>query len=423
MTRTVIVVDGYSTARELVKEINLHGGTCVHVRSAETPPARLSAAFDSSPYRQDLGYLGSVAEAAAVIQPLKPVAVVAGSEPGVEYAEAVAHKLGLPSNRADRAKARRNKFEMAKAIEAAGLAGARQEIAENADDAAMWAQAQGSWPVVVKPLESAGSDGVVVCRSVEDVKSAADAALNKSNLLGISNTAVLVQTYIEGVQFFVNTISVAGRHTVTDIWRMTLRPVPGYSNAMEDWFLLDPGTDEARSLIEYTFKAIDALGIVNGPAVSEVRMTKSGPALIETGARLNGPTMEREPYILSGLKGTQATALAQQLVAPQLFEQEWVEQGGYIRQRLLAKSFFIFKGDGVVTETAGLKKLEGLKSFHSHHRPLSIGDHVALTTDTVGRGGVVYWISDNESQLHADICRFREWDDRGELYTVDYRKD
>lgn len=150
-------------------------------------------------------------------------------------------------------------------------------------------------------------------------------------------------------------------------------------------------------------------------------MTKRGPALIETGARLNGPTMEREPYIHAGLKGTQATALAQQLVAPKLFEQEWVSRGGYKRKRLLAKSFFIFKGDGVVRSLDGLQNLKALSSFHSHIRPLSVGDRVALTTDTVGRGGVVYWISDYEASLLADIAEFRKMDDLGKLYAIDYQ--
>lgn len=419
-SRNIVIVDGYSTARELVREINLHGGVCFHVRSVEKPPARLAAAFDASPYKEDLGYCGSIEEAAEKLKPYNIQAVVAGSEPGVEYAEALAHHMGFPTNDPALAKARRNKYDMAKAVERAGLAGARQEKVSSGDEAVAWAASQGTWPIVVKPVESAGSDGVVVCNSLDEVKKAADSALNQNNLLGIDNSAVLVQTYIDGDQYFVNTISIAGAHTVTDAWRMTLRPIPGFSNAMEEWFLLDPEEADAKSLIAYTKQVLDAIGVINGPAVSEVRLSSNGPALIETGARLNGPTMERDPYISAGLQGTQATALAQQLVAPDMFAANWLSKGGYSRAKQFATSFFIFKGKGVVQSTDGLETLKELKSYHSNYRPLKAGDDVTLTTDTVGRGGVVYWLADDPAQLQEDVETFRALDDKGSLYEVAY---
>ncbi|MDQ0458253.1 hypothetical protein [Rhizobium paknamense] len=229
-----------------------------------------------------------------------------------------------------------------------------------------------------------------------------------------------MQTYIDGDQYFVNTISIAGEHTVTDAWRMTLLPIPGFSNAMEEWFLLDPEEADAKSLIAYTKQVLDAIGVINGPAVSEVRLSSNGPALIETGARLNGPTMERDPYISAGLQGTQATALAQQLVAPDMFAANWASRGGYSRAKQFAKSFFIFKGKGVVQSTDGLETLKELKSFHSNYRPLKAGDDVSLTTDTVGRGGVVYWLADDPAQLQEDVETFRALDDKGSLYEVAY---
>lgn len=419
-SRNIVIVDGYSTARELVREINLHGGVCFHIRSVDRPPARLAAAFDASPYQEDLGFCGSIEEAAEKLAIYDIHAVIAGSEPGVEYAEALAHRMGFPTNDPALAKARRNKYDMAKAVETAGLAGARQEKVVSGEEAAAWATSQGTWPIVVKPVESAGSDGVVVCKSVEEVQKAAENALNQNNLLGIDNSAVLVQTYIDGDQYFVNTISVAGEHTVTDAWRMTLRPVPGFSNAMEDWFLLDPADENVKALVGYTKQVLDAIGVINGPAVSEVRFSSRGPALIETGARLNGPTMERDPYLAAQLCGTQATALAQQLVAPEMFHANWVAKGGYSKERQFAKSFFIFKGKGIVKSAHGLESLKHLASFHSNYRPLKPGDEVALTTDTVGRGGVVYWLADNEVQLQEDVERFRALDDKGELYTIAY---
>lgn len=421
-TKIIVIVDGYSTARELVAELNLLGATCIHVRSVETPPMRLAQAFDPKPYAADLGYLGSCAEAAAALKAHKPSAVVAGSEPGVEYAEELAAVMGLPTNDPAIGKARRNKQLMIEQIAAAGLLCARQHRVTTEAEAVEWAQLQDSWPIVIKPLESAGSDGVTICRSIEEIGRAVRRAIGKGNLLGIHNTALLAQTYLDGPQFFVNTVSRDGVHRITDAWEMRNRDVPGYANAMEDWILVDPEQPEIKDLFDYTLSAVTALGFRNGAAVSEVRLTSRGPALIETGARLNGPTMERAPYLTAGLKGTQATALAESLVDPARFAERWCQGIAFTRPRAIAKSFFIFRGDGVVAGVSGLEVLKDFPSWHSMYRPLAAGDRVALTTDTVGRGGVVYWLHDDIGTLLSDLRRFRDLDDANGLYEVDYAR-
>ncbi|WP_210168882.1 ATP-grasp domain-containing protein [Aureimonas sp. D3] len=419
---TIVIVDGYSTARELVSELNLRGGDCYHIQSVATPSDRLAASFDASPYRCNLGFLGTLAQAATALAELEPYAIVAGSEPGVEYAEALAAHMGLPTNRPDLAKARRNKFAMAQAVEAAGLSGSRQSIAHSAEEAVAWAHSQNSWPLVVKPTESAGSDGVVVCYDIEQVKAATERAISGENLLGLQNASALVQTFIDGDQYFVNVVSSNSRHTVTDVWRMTLRPVAGFSNAMEDWFLVNPRDPEIAKLVGYTLSVIDALGIANGPSVTEVRSSSQGPTLIETGARLNGPTMEREPYLAAGLHGTQASALADLLLKPDEFQATWIERAE-CDHKAFAKSFFIFTGPGEVTSTQGLAQIQKLTSYHSMYRRLKVGDRVSKTIDTVGRGGVVYWINESASQLRADITEFRRLDDAMELYAVSYQQE
>src|SRR5580698_10016499 len=90
----VVIVDGYSTGRELVRELSRRGVMCLHVRSTARIPAAVGNCFDASAYYKDLGYLGPVTEAATALQIISPDAVVAGSEWGVTFAEFVAQDLG-----------------------------------------------------------------------------------------------------------------------------------------------------------------------------------------------------------------------------------------------------------------------------------------------------------------------------------------
>ncbi len=193
----VVIVDGYSTGRELVRELSSRGVICLHLQSTEQIPALVKPGFDPGAYDRNLGYLGPVNEAAAMLAAVRPDAVVAGSEWGVTFAEIIAHDLGLPTNRIDTLSARRNKYTMIDAVRAHGLHAAEQTSVGSAREAHQWAIRHAMWPVVVKPMLSAGSDGVVICRNHADIDHAFSQALFRENLLGCFNDRLLIP-YLEG---------------------------------------------------------------------------------------------------------------------------------------------------------------------------------------------------------------------------------
>jgi hypothetical protein len=97
--RRVVIVDGYSAGRELVRELLGRNVECLHLRSGARPSA--AAGFDPAPYDADLGYAGGLDAAIQLIDELAPDAVVAGSEQGAAFAELIACSMGLPTNRAE----------------------------------------------------------------------------------------------------------------------------------------------------------------------------------------------------------------------------------------------------------------------------------------------------------------------------------
>jgi biotin carboxylase len=415
--KRVVIVDGYSTGRELVRELSRRGMTCLHVRSTAQIPAPVVNCFDVSAYDKDLGYLGPVAEAATALQILSPDAVVAGSEWGVTFAEFVAQDLGLPTNRIETISARRNKFDMIKAVRAHGLHVAEQSSVTSAREAHLWAMLHGKWPIVVKPMLSAGSDGVVICRDHADIDYAFAQALYRENFLGCFNDRLMIQSYLAGPQFIVNTVSRGNRHFVTDAWHVAYRTVPGGSIAAGSMTLLDPEQATSRVLFDYTLAVLPALGIENGAAHSELRMTAQGPALIETGARLMGGAMDLDSYRAAGLP-TQASRYADALTMPAGAIGSVDGEDTYALKRHLAKVFFIFDRAGEVYDTDGLSKLKTLPSFHAHYRALEKGARVWRTSDSLFCGGVVYLVHEESEQIDDDIQRFREWEAAGDLYTV-----
>jgi biotin carboxylase len=343
--------------------------------------------------------------------------VVAGSEWGVTFAEEVAHIMGLSTNRHEALSARRDKFDMIEAARRQGLRVAEQCVAKNLAEAHDWVERHGKWPIVIKPMASAGSDGLAICRSHADINDAFAKAFGKENFMGCFNDRLLVQSYLPGPQFIVNTVSWQGRHYVTDVWAQT-ETRAGTAIIPNGINLLDPTEPTAKELIAYTLGVLAALGIENGPAHTELKLTPEGPALIETGARLMGAAMDEPSYHSAGTR-TQANVWAGVLAGTDAERETLFAKGHYRRERHMTKLLFNFQGDAVVRRTDGLRRLSALASFDAHYRPLAEGARVWKTADWLACGGVIYLVHDDEKQIAGDIAEIRNLERRGELYGLE----
>lgn len=415
--KQVVIVDGYSTGSELAHELSSRGATCLHLRSTPQIPSAVAKHFDVSAYEKDLGYLGPVDVAIDRLHVLSPDAVVAGSEWGVTFAEFVANGLELPTNRIETISARRNRFDMIEAVRAHGLRTADQSPVHTVEEAHVWAKRHGKWPVVVKPLLGAGADGVVICNHHADIDQAFAQTLYRENLLGSFNDRLMIQSYLSGPQFVVNTVSRSGRHFVSDVWQVAYRMVPGGASAASSMTLLDPSRPVSRDLIAYTLATLRALGIENGAAHSELRMTPQGPALTEAGASLMDGAMDAAPYHAAGLP-TQASRYAGAMMASNAVNCSAQSENMYVFKRNLVKVFFEFGQRATVRDTQGLSRLKALPSFHGHYGGLGKGAHVWRSSDSRFRGGVVYLVHDDPKQIERDLQQFREWEAAGELYAL-----
>lgn len=220
----------------------------------------------------------------------KLVGVLAGAETGVEAADELSERLGLRSNGTKFSEARRNKYVMGEAVRSAGLRAVKQLRS------ASWLEIDSfikDWrpepfKVIVKPMDSAGSDDVTLCRSLAEVQAAFGNIIGKVNGLGIVNRELLVQEYLEGDEYVVDMVSRDGVHKVVAIWLYDRRPANGASFVCFGQRLLTADEPRVREIIEYQKRVVTALGIRNGPTHGEVKWFKDEPVLVEVGARCHG---------------------------------------------------------------------------------------------------------------------------------------
>lgn len=138
------------------------------------------------------------------------------------------------------------------------------------------------FPVVIKPIDSAGSLGVSKVRKSEDLEIAFKNA--KSNL---SSKKVIVEELMEGPEVSVETLTFKGITNIVAITDKITSPPP-YCVEMGHTIPSNLPEDMQKQICHVTKKGLQALGIGYSGGHTEIKITEDGPKIIEIGARLGG---------------------------------------------------------------------------------------------------------------------------------------
>ncbi|AJT42522.1 ATP-grasp domain-containing protein [Psychromicrobium lacuslunae] len=411
--RTVgVLVDAYSTGNYLPPVFDELGIDLVHVFSTPEP---MTTMLQPNPD----GYCKMLAmgrdDVVAELQALQPSFVIAGQEPGVPLADWLSETLNLRTNGSALSSARRNKFEMIETVGAAGLKVAKQSLANSAEAAADWARTNAHWPCVVKPISSASTDGVVVCRSEAEVLSAARRILGKRDIFDELNDQVLVQTYLAGTEYIVDTVSCDGQARVVGIWRYEKFLLDDGSPIYNRDVLVAPSDPICDSLREYVTRVLDALGIQNGPAHAEIIVEADGPALVEIGGRLNG---NMHPALHDICLGTDQAKLTAQLYASSKdFTDNYLKQPYTVRQpAVVYNAPTSHSGTVVSIDDELVSRIRDFPSVVDLTVKKKPGDVIRPTTDLLSSPLRFFMTHEDEAQLENDYHKIEQIHE--EIYVV-----
>ncbi|MDC9581962.1 ATP-grasp domain-containing protein [Xenorhabdus sp. PR6a] len=289
MKEYVALVDVYSSGNFLPRFFKENGISLIHIQSTpELMPSMLGP--NLSEYEMNLVYIGSnLDNIVNCLKEKKVIAVIAGQEPGVTLADLLSESLNLKnSNGTKLSSSRRNKYDMIETLRRSDIKTAHQIKSSNKEDIIDWINKKSGYPCVVKPLSSASTDGVTICFNEKDVSKACDTVLKNNDIFGVKNKEILAQSFLDGDEYIVDTVSCHGEVYICGIWKYVKKMVPGGKKIYDRDVLIDEDSHEAKLLIDYIYQVLPALNIMNGPAHAEVILTNDGPVLVEIGARLNG---------------------------------------------------------------------------------------------------------------------------------------
>jgi biotin carboxylase len=406
--RTAVFVDAYSTGATLAREFKTRGVTVHHVQSSPDVPDFYQRTFTPTDFGECWVHEGDQERTIASVAAVAPDFVIPGAETGVLLADALSERLGAPTNGTVLSNARRDKYEMAETLRRAGVRAAAQTKGADPEALADWARAFGHWPVVVKPLDSAGTDGVTFCATADEVHAAATRILGQRNQLGGTNDEVLVMEYLVGQQYFVNSASSNGVHRISEIWLDRKRAVPGASMVCDREELLDGDGETQAELQDYVRQVLDALGIAHGAAHSEIIVTAAGPVLIECGARTQGTILPEAVVRCTG--DSHVTVTADAYLQPTTVDASLSPY--QLRAHALCVSLISDRA-GTIAGTPGYDEVSQLPSFHALIGELRPGDELAPTVDLFTAPGIVYLVHEDPDLLERDYRTIRSLETNG----------
>ena len=197
--------------------------------------------------------------------------------PTVAY---VASKLGLVGNSEESIKLTQSKFAQRQTLEKAGIPVPQYYLIESGLDLN---KVDCRFPVIVKPVDSGGSQGI--CK-VDDKAKLEEAY---SYAVSFSRTSqAIVEEYIDGREFSVEYISHKGKHYFLQITDKVTSGAPRFVE-MQHHQPADIPESVWNRIKEMVEKALTALKIENSASHTEIKWNSLNELyIIETGARMGG---------------------------------------------------------------------------------------------------------------------------------------
>eukprot|EP00456_Euglypha_rotunda_P033824 TRINITY_DN2609_c0_g1_i5.p1 TRINITY_DN2609_c0_g1~~TRINITY_DN2609_c0_g1_i5.p1 ORF type:complete len:368 (+),score=43.31 TRINITY_DN2609_c0_g1_i5:164-1105(+) len=266
----------------------------------------------------------------------------------------------------------------------------------------------GSGPikVVIKPVASAGSDNVYLCNSVDDVKKYFHKIIGATNMLGSLNTEVVVQEFLEGKEYVVDSVSRNGKHKIITIWEYEKKKCNGANFVYFAMRLMSGEGKREQKLIKYMKQVLDALGIVNGASHGEVMYTPTGPCLVEVGARPHGGEGSWVPLVNKCLGRNQVACALDALLDEKAFEA--IPEFPVLKNYYGIEVFLVSQVDGKLISFPRLEEVKKLKTFFQLDLLIKPGDKIKKTIDCISRPGSVRLCGPDKYDLEADYLRIRD---------------
>lgn len=241
----VVIVDPYSTGCCVAEEILKRGYRVMSLWTkgfSEEMKTHVPLSVGELRYFAEVNQADTLEDTMTAIYKsagqFRVVACIAGGEAGVDLSDELSERMQLRTNGTAIPNKRDKKLQQ-ELIKERGLRAVRQA------GGAMFEEVEGflktePYPIVLKPVESAGSDGVKLCHSFEEAKEHFHVLMRSQMVNGGQCPAVLCQEFLRGKEYVVDHVSRDGVHKTCMVWVYDKRPVNGSAVSPACNFIFSP---------------------------------------------------------------------------------------------------------------------------------------------------------------------------------------
>lgn len=407
--KVTVLTDPYSTGRKLALKLKEAGHTLVRVSGKKIPDCFQDQHNKQTDQFEKTIIFENLEQVKKELTDFEISHCIAGAECGVLEAAEIASDLNLPTaNDIKFKKAWRNKFELGEALHAAGLRSVPHIKSSQLDEVMAWAEKNGfkenETPIVLKPLEGAGTNDVFICHTKQNIEDAFNKIMSSETVFHKKNHEVIAQQYIKGHEYAVNAVARDSEIFVTDITRYGKKIING-SPVYDTETYLCPVKDKEifDKLSDYLKKSAQATGINHGPIHYEVKIQDGDCIGIDLGLRLPG---DIDLVAIEKIMGyTQASVLMEALYEPEKFKQR-VRAPREANKHALQHVFLISDQAGNVIKDSQ-KAFEHIPGYFAGNVDLAIGSKIEVTKDMLTLPGWLVFMGKNEESLKASYNAVR----------------
>jgi len=322
--------------------------------------------------------------------------IAPGTDWPVAVAARVAEKMALPHPiSAATAMVATNKLRQREALTAAGVPQPRWQVVTDGES-----ELEVALPVVVKAPDRVGQRGLSVVLERSELAGAISTARAASR-----GGAVLVEEYLDGPEVTVSGFSAAGEFVPLAVTDRISAEAPAFGVPLAQFW----PSPHAEAAAEVTRRAVEALGIEEGPSYTQLRVSRGGPEVIDVAARLGGGHDAELVEVVTGVDLNDlalAAALGEPLAASEL-------AGSYAETVGGAATRFLVAPPGVLESVEVPQGLNGVVTVRIYHEPGYVFGPLTRASDRAG-AVLAVGVTREEAVARAEVAV-----ERIRLFTAD----
>ena len=334
------------------------------------------------------------------VKKLNPILIVTGADHGLELCLRLSQDLGLVNNKLENLPKMRDKFVSQETLKKAGIRYI-ESVRYTTMAAALKFFKKHNNKIIVKPAKGVSSIGVSVCTSQNQLRKSIALARSKKNY-SVTNKQPILQEFIDGEEYIVDTVSSNGKIKVSSIYHYHKKFIPGYAPVYSWTTSHSPYEKEIKLIVDYALKVVKAVGVEWGPVHGEYKVDAKGPVLIETNCRIPGGSMpntfldtlwghHETDMVLDAYLEPKKFAKYDRLIKPKAF--------GILKHIILDKPIYIRK----VTPEKAFKGIESFMSFNMGFDAAAKNRWLYKTINYETSGGNIFLANKNQKHLFADL--------------------